>query len=78
MDVSDVSDEEYERGMRLCDLIGRTAVCMLDEMRRERESEALGEVGRRWGVRWGVRWSVEGSSRRATGGAMGGAIRAAT
>ena len=74
VDVSDVSDEEYERGMRLCDLIGRTAVCMLDEMRRERESEALGEVGVRWsevGVRGGrsvaatgARWEARFAPRR--------------
>ena len=78
VDVSDVSDEEYERGMRLCDLIGRTAVCVLDEMRREREGEALGEAS----GEVGSEVVVEGSSRRATGGAtggaMGGAIRAAT
>jgi len=36
--LADVSDEDYVRGMRLCDLMGEHVVNALDERKRERET----------------------------------------
>ena len=43
-DMTNVSDEDYERGMRLCDMMGEQVVQALDERRAQAEA-ARGDGG---------------------------------